>query len=325
MIQGSDAVQNRKVKTMQKKNRFFGLLSAIFVGAMIAVGVQAFSQPQSATEPTEQAVTFADTNQIPTVPIEVKQATLVPLEGDIVSETPPDIEFGSLSNSSMATPQFPTQVVPTAKPVAEAPALAALASDKQVLFSTDFTSDDLEGWQYDTVFWDPQPAPTWSIKNDAYAQGVLAAPENREAITSLNDTMAFVPVTLSGDGGIEASSRAGSAEHMGLVMGDLEKQEYVVMILGTYDAYGVGSPGFNAVHVTNNTPRFIVQDPKTVIANKQWYTLSMELVDGEIRMQVDDGETYTLPVPDGLDIQHVGVYGGSGGYAYFDNLRVFGE
>jgi len=310
---------------MQKKDRFFGLLSAIFVGAMIAVGVQAFSQPQSATQPAQREVTFADTNQVPTVSIAVKEATLVPLEGEIVSATPPAIEFGSLSNSSMATPQFPTQVVPTAEPIAEAPALAALASDKQVLFSTDFAAEDLEGWQYDTVFWEPQPAPSWSIKNDAYAQGVLAAPENREAITSLNDTMAFAPVTLEDDGGIEANARAGSAEYMGLVMGDLENQEYIVMVLGTYDAYGVGSPGFNAVHVKNNTPRFIVQDAKTVIANKQWYTLRMELVDGEIRMQVDDGEAYTLPVPDDLDIQHVGVYGGSGGYAYFDNLRVFGE
>jgi hypothetical protein len=305
---------------MQKTPRLVGLLTALFVGLLVAVSVQAFSQPQASTRSANQQNLAVDTNQLPTVPIEVKQATLVPFEGTIVSETPPPIEVSSV----MTTSQFPTQVVPTAEPVAESPALASLATDETALFSTDFSTANLVDWQYDTLFWDPQPAPAWYIKNDQYAQGVLAAPENREAITSLNDTMAFPPVMLTGDGGIEVSARAGSAEYVGLVMGDRAAQNYVVMLLGTSAAYGIGSPGLNAVHLSDNTPRFLIQEPKAVIANKQWYRLKMELVDGIVTMQVENGEAYTLPVPDGLDIQHVGVYAGSGGYAYFDHLRVFG-
>jgi len=303
---------------MQKKTRLAGLLTALFVGLLVAVSVQAFSQPQTSTKLANQQLLAVDAKPFPT--IEVKQATLVPFEGNIVSQTPPPIEVSSV----MTTSQFPTQVVPTAEPIAEAPALASLATDETVLFSTDFSTDNLADWQYDTLFWDPQPAPAWHIKNDRYAQGVLAAPENREAITSLNDTMAFVPVTLTGDGGIEVRARAGSAEYVGLVMGDRAEQNYMVMLLGTSAAYGIGSPGLNAVHLSDNTPRFIIQEPKAVLANKQWYRLRMELADGMVTMQVENGEAYTLPVPAGLDMHHVGLYAGSGGYAYFDHLRVFG-
>lgn len=300
---------------MQKNNRSIGVLTAIIVGALVAVGVQAFSTPQSqpsqhlATEPSQGTIV-------------ITQATMVPMDHDIISGTPVPITIG---DSMPEPPDIPSQSNPTAQPLDEAPAPAALAADETLILATDFSDADMSTWQYDQVFWDPLPAPSWTVKNDEYATDVLAAPANRDAITPLNDTMAFAPVILTGDGGIEVSAMANSAEKIGLVVGDVATKSYAIIIFSTQNSYGFGDSGVSLLHMRDNSPLMVTHESAPVIQRDQWYRLRLEVVDGTIQASIDGKPALTANLPDGLSIRNAGVFAGSEGYAFFDNLHVFGK
>lgn len=300
---------------MQKNNRSIGVLTAIIVGALVAVGVQAFSTPQSqssqplATEPAQGTIV-------------ITQATIVPMDHDIISGTPVPITIG---DSMPEPPTLPSQPNPTAQPLADAPAAAALAADETLLLANDFRSADMNTWQFDHVFWDPLPAPTWTVKNDEYATEVLVAPDNHDAITPMNDTMAFAPITLNGNGGIEVSAMANSAEKIGLVVGDVATKSYAIIIFSTQDSYGFGDAGVSMLHIHNNSPLMVVQEAAPVIEPDQWYRLRLDVHGDTIQASIDGKPALTANLPEGLSVRNTGVFAGSEGYAFFDNLNVFGK
>ncbi len=300
---------------MQRNNRFVGLITAIIVGFLVAIGVQAFSTPQPQSTPQGKS------NQQQIATISVQEVTLVPITDP--TSTPLAINVGS------PMPEPPDQtpiVVPTSEPLPEAPAPAGLASAAPVLFTTDFSSPDLSDWTYDQIFWDPQPAPAWKVKNDHYATEVLVAPEQREAITLMNDTMAFPPVAFTGNGSIEVQAVASSGEKIGLVLGDVESQQYVLMIVGTPNAQGIGTGGLSFVKLYGEESReILLQDPTVMIDNETWYHLKLERDDDTIYASVDGGDPISLTLPEDLPITNVGLLAGSSGYGVFDQLLVLGE
>jgi hypothetical protein len=253
----------------------------------------------------------------------LQEVTLVPIT------EPTATSFALVIGSPMPTPPPETPVIiPTSEPLPPAPALAALASDSQTLFATDFSTTDLSDWSYDQLFWEPLPAPTWEVKNDQYVSEVLVAPENSEAFTKLNDTMAFPPVSIK-DGDnvvIEVSAMPSSGEKIGLVMGDSTTKRYVLMIVGTSHARGIGTSGLTMVKLFGEGGREILyEDSLVMVSNDTWHQLRLERDGDTLRASVDSHDPVAIALPEGLTITHVGLLAGSDGYGFFDYLRVSGE
>lgn len=300
---------------MQKQKRFVGLLTAIIVGFLVAVGVQAFTQtkqPSSSQGAGEQSSNAT---------IEVKQVTFVP-----APDMPTATALPVLVASPLPTvPPVTYDTAPTAEPIDPAPAVVSLASDETELLFDDFSTTDLTDWQYGQIFWDPLPAPAWSVQENEYIQAALVSPENRDTITTMNDTMAFPPISLDGDGGIEASAISNSAEKVGLVLGNVEKHDYLIAVFSTTNASGMGKAGFTLVRITGETRATLYHEAAPVIERDTWYRLRMEVENDAIVVSLDGKEVVSLPVMDDLTITDGGLLAGSDGYAYFDNVRVFGK
>jgi hypothetical protein len=305
---------------MKKQHRFVGLLTAILVGLMIAVGVQAVSSPAPSSRQNEVG---NGPQQTANAGFRLHEVTLVPITD------PTATPFTLVRESPMPTPPAQdTVVVPTSAPLPPAPALAALADDDTLLFASDFNSADLDGWSYDQLFWDPQPAPAWEVKNDQYVRDVLVAPENYEAITKMNDTMAFPPITVSDYStiSIEVEAMASSGEKIGLVLGDVASQHYILMVVGTSHARGIGSSGLSLIKFYGEESRALLyQDPLVMIDNDTWHHLKLERNGDAIYAQVDDQTPVMIASPEDLTITNVGLLAGSDGYGFFDHLRVSGE
>jgi len=299
-----------------KKNTFIGVLTAIIIGAIVAVGVQAFSQSAEQVAPTKgvQEGSLQST-------IVIQQVTLVPHGDNIVSKTPLALKRAS----PMPIPPTTEVQNPTSEPLENAPAPAVLAADQPILRVQDFSIPDLSTWTFDQVFWDPVPAPSWSVKNDQYVRDVLVAPENHDAITSLNDTIALVPETLNGDGSIEVSAMASSAEKVGLVVGYSDTHSYAIVVFSTDEAYGLGQTGVSLLHVKENSPAVISNDTTLSIDGDRWYRLRLDITGTTVHASLDGEVVLTTTLPDGENVRRVGLYAGSEGNAFFDNLQVAGK
>lgn len=296
---------------MQRRNRFAGLLAAILVGSLIAVGVQAFSDmggssgPGSAPQDVNVAV-LQPTILVPETPI----PTARPLEIKVGSPMPEIVVSGS--------------PVPTAEPLPTPVSPPSLAADETIVYANDFHSDDVSDWEYAQIFNDPMPAPAWMVRNNQYVTEALMAPENRDAMTIFNDMIALPPTALAGDGAVETDVWAGTAPQAGLVLGYADNQNYIALIFGTTDARtreGISS-GLMLVQVENGERTILAHDTKTVMEKERWYHLRLEHAGNTISASVDDGEPLTATLSRGLVGQKAGLYAGSEGFVYFDNVRV---
>lgn len=298
---------------MQRRNRFAGLLAAILVGSLIAVGVQAFTGMGGQSEqPAQYEEIDVEPSQPEVFVPKTPYPTAKPLEVTIVVGSP------------MPTPIVVGDPVPTAPPMPTAALPPSLAADETVVYENDFSTDDLSGWEYAQLFDDPLPAPAWTVRNDEHVTEALMAPENRDAMTIFNNMMALPPVTLDGDGAIEANIRSGSANRIGLLLGYLDNQNYTAMIFGDEDARTRNGPvsGLMLVQVTNGETTVLAHNTQTVMQRGQWYSLRLEVTGSTVTAFVDNGKALTATLPDALAGQQVGLYAGSDGFVYFDNVRA---
>lgn len=299
---------------MQKRNRFVGVLTAILVGFLVAVGVQAFTN-------TTKSTNTQTPGQSPVATIPVKQVTFEP-----APDLPTATALPMLVASPLPTlPAVQYDTVPTSEPIPSVPAPVSLAANEMERYANDFSTTELTNWQYGQVFWDPLPAPEWSVQSNDYIQDVLVAPENSDTIASMSDTMAFPDVSLDGDGGIEVTALAGYAEKVGLVLGNVADQDYIVAIFSTTDASGVGQTGFSLVRLTGESRAVLYHEATPVIDGNTWYRLRMESDADMLHISLDGEELLAFPLAEDLSITDVGLFAGSDGYAYFDDLRVFSK
>jgi hypothetical protein len=297
---------------MKDRNTLFGLLAAILIGALVAVGVQAFSEGiQQGTQVAEES----DTANIvePTIVPDTSDATVEPL----------DVEVGGEELPTMAPAE---ETKPTAQPLATAPAGISLSAEDNVLFADDFSSDTINDWTFAQIEDHPLPPEEWEIRDDDYASEVLFAQPNEGVRPMFDDTIALPPVTLSDGGAIEVSATSTYAEKMGLVVGYEDDQNYLAMIFGTEDARGMfAEPGLSLVRVEAGDPTVLAFDKDLRMTHKQWYTMRLELDGNTLSASIDGEAPLTYTLSDSPSGQQVGLYAGSLGFVYFDNVRVVGK
>lgn len=269
------------------------LVAAGIVIVTIGIGGQVFSQ------------------QDETVPPEVL-ATPLPLPDDV------DLDAGIEIGPPLPTPEpMEIEPVPTATPIGAAPQPAAVLSSDQVAFEAAFDSADvLDGWDFGQIFRDPVNPPAWQIRDDR-----LVAPDNTiRSMYLFNDTLAVSPATLSGDGSVEVNTLTGTASQVGLVANYSDDQNFVAMILAATNA--PGGARLEIVEFVAGQPNVLAEDTDLALEYDRWYSLSLATQGNTLRATVDGKTLLTTTLSEQPDDNRVGVYAGSEGYAYFDNLRL---
>ncbi len=317
---------------MQKQNRIIGTLTAILVGALIAVGVQAFSQPGNPNSQNATSTEYLTHEQSGIVPPELyTEAEKDDDERDDDEQDDGPVPMQSSQGPGLVDVYVDPEItvmpdvgedVPTAQPLAAAPAAVGLAADEKVVFENDFRSAELPGWTFGQISWEPLPAPAWEVVTNQYVTEALVAAENKGGMNPVNDTIAVAPVALSGEGAIEVSAQAGSAEQMGLVVGYEDEQNFTAMIFGSSDADGICSPGVMLMQMVDGTPTVLEHNPKLLMQHDQWYTLRLTVAGDTISAYVDGELVLTATLTTPLAGAQPGLYAGSDGYVFFDNVRV---
>lgn len=213
-------------------------------------------------------------------------------------------------------PALPTSERPAAATLPAAPTLApAPAGENSKLDLAFNAAPDLQGWLFGQVFVGAIKPPEWNIQD-----GRLVAPDNSRAVEAFNDTLAVLPAPLSGNGAIEVSALAGTASKIGLLVGYRDDQNYTALIFGASDAPGYA--GAQIVQVRAGAPTVLASDPKALLERNQWYRLRLSIDGLDVRASIDGTTLLATTLPAKPAGQRVGVYAGSEGYAFFDNLRV---
>jgi len=298
---------------MQKRNSLIGLITAVLIGTMIAVGIQAFSGLTNTSG--QESVAIQD--------VTVKPINIIPVDSSLQTAKPMDIKIGG---TPLAVPPKPDlSQIPTSEPVSAAPALAALAANEHVLLSSSSgINNDLSKWTFSQVYREPTKAPEWSVNNEESTENMLVSPRNWKAMTILNDVMAIPPTTLSGDGTIDVNALTRAAAKVGLIADYVDDQNYVAMIFGTVEARRMASPGLSLIRVQEGKPEILAYDDTTVMKTDQWYNLHLEVVGNVLKASVDGGKPLTATLSQSFTGQKFGLYAGSEGSAFFNNLRVTG-
>lgn len=228
--------------------------------------------------------------------------------------------FGRVEvGSPMPEPPTPQgQSAPNIASIPAAPAPAALPSNATSKALFIFDTDALNGWSFGQIFPDPIKASAWTISD-----GHLTAPDNGISTQPFNDTLAIAPTTLSGDGTIEASAFAGTASKIGLLVAYTNDQNYIALILSSDDAPDHG--GLKLVRVLNGESSVIAQDTKTKLQRNRWYSLQLVVKGNQLTANIDGTPMLTGTSPIATSGLHIGLYAGSEGYAFFDNVRVLGQ
>lgn len=317
---------------MQKQNRIIGTLTAILVGALIAVGVQAFSQPGNPNSQSATSAEYLTHEQSGIVSSELyTEAEKDDDEQDDAEQDDEPVPMQSSRGPGLVDVHDDPEItvipenkgpVPTAEPLGAAPAAVALAADEKVVFENDFSSAELPGWTFGQTHWEPLPPPAWEVVTNQYVEEVLVATQNKGGMSPVNDTVAVVPVALSGDSAIEVSAQAGTAAQMGLVVGYEDEQNFTAMIFGSSDADGICSPGVMLMQMVDGTPTVLEHNPKMLMQRDQWYTLRLAIAGDTINAYVDGEPVLTASLATPLAGAQPGLYAGSDGYVFFDNMRV---
>jgi hypothetical protein len=281
-------------------------LALLIISGVIA-GQQAFSQNEPHLPPYEVEEESGDASLQQDVPTPIPAAT------------PAEDFFETGSPMPEASPEA-TVTVPTAEPVPDAPAPGpALAGDTLI---ASYTFDDeaaLASWTFTQSRNDPVAAQDWLV-----LENELVAPDNSRAIYPFTDPMALAPETLPGDGAVAANALTrGSAERVGLLIGYQDEQNYVALILGTADSLVYS--GMSLVQMIDGEPTLLSHDSSLLLEPNTWYQLRLEAEGDTVRALIDDRQVATATLDTPLAGDQVGTYAGSEGFAYFDDLRLFGN
>jgi hypothetical protein len=210
-------------------------------------------------------------------------------------------------------PTIPVVEEPTSTPIPAAPQPEpGLASD-QVIYT--FDAPDLTDWHFGQVFPDVAGAPVWSVED-----GNLRAANHENSIYMLNDVLAVPPESLQGDGAVEVSALTTAATRIGLLLGYQDDQNYVTAIYGPTGT----SPreGVTILQMVAGEPTVLAASPETVLQTDTWYNLRFEMQGSTVTASLDGAPVLSAELEQPLAGQQIGLYAGSEGTGFFDNLRI---
>jgi hypothetical protein len=298
---------------MQKHSRILGVVVALLVGSLVGVGMRVFGSPPAEEAPPPQ-VNLAELTPRPLMTPETPFPTIVldPDATPLIDLSEPPVNISGTPLPTVPAPQLD-----------KAPEQAQLAADETVVFASDFSTADLEGWQFGQIE-EGRPADDWEVSLEPPYNEVLIAPPDMGSSRILNDMLAVAPAQLSGDGAVEVSINSRMASTAGLLIGYQDEQNYAAMIFGAENAstHGVGKPGLIIVQVVDGNSTVLAHNTTAEMQYGTWYRLRLETAGDTLSASVDGGEPLTATLPTASTGQGVGIYAGFDGFIFFDDIQV---
>jgi hypothetical protein len=196
------------------------------------------------------------------------------------------------------------------------PAPALPTTDKQVLFSTDFSTPDLSAWMPFGDYSPPDGLPaSWTAQNGVLAQSGIADEEGASptALLLTNDSS-------FGDSTLDAYFYSGGGEAAGVVMRYGPDGYYMLKVYAT---------------APNSVPKAVLlkatsSDVETTLASssdwpgyapKSWYRLTLTAAGSTLTAMID-GKQVASASDTQFSKGRLGLYAFADGTAKFDNVRV---
>ena len=215
-----------------------------------------------------------------------------------------------MTSPGAGTPQPVDNTIP--------PAPGLPATDKPVLFTTDFSTPDLSAWTPFAAYSPPDAIPaSWQVNNGVLAQSGLADEEgaSTDALLLTNDSR-------FGDATVDGYFYSGGGEAAGVVVRYGPDGYYLFKL---YAAAPNTAPKALLVKVSaSGAQTTLASSPDWPgYAPKTWYRLTVTAVGSSLTAMID-GKQAASATDAQFTQGRIGFYAFADGTARFDNFRVTG-